>query len=205
MSSNKLISEILEEIADLLEVMNVQWKPRAYKTASVSIESLSEPIEDLYKQGGIKKIMEIPGIGEHIAQKIEEIIKTGKSTYLSKLKKEMPVDVENMRQIEGMGHKTIALLYKNLKIKNVADLKKAAKEGKIKKIKGLGQKTEDAILNATENRAKIEGRMLLSQADATAQQVITKIEMFCNKIDVCGSLRRGKETVGDIDLLATSN
>ena len=89
MSSNKLISEILEEIADLLEVMNVQWKPRAYRMAAVSIESLSEPLEDLYKQGGIKKIMEIPGIGEHIAQKVEEIIKTGKSTYLSKIKKEM--------------------------------------------------------------------------------------------------------------------
>ncbi len=205
MSSNKQISEILEEIADLLEVMNVQWKPRAYKMAVVSIESLSEPIEDIYKKGGIKALKEIPGIGEHIAQKVEEIIKTGKSSYLSDLKKKLPVDVESLRQIEGMGPKTIALVYKNLGIKNVYDLKKAAKEGKIREIKGLGQKTEESILNSAKNRAKIEGRMLLSQADTTAQQVINEIKNYCNKIDVCGSLRRGKETIGDIDLLATSN
>ena len=204
MSSNKQIAEILEEIADLLEVMNVQWKPRAYRMASVSIESLSESIEDLYKQGGIKKIMEIPGIGEHIAQKIEEIIKTGKSLYLSKLKKEMPVDVENLKQIEGMGPKTIALVYKHLNVKTVDDLKNAAKEGKIEQIKGLGPKTQDAILHSAGQRAKIEGRMLLPQADSIAQQVINEIKIYCKQIDVCGSLRRGKETIGDIDLLATS-
>src|SRR3989344_1027858 len=143
MTKNQEVVRILNLIADLLEIQEVDFKPRAYRQAALSIESLTEPIEDIYKEG---KLEELPGIGKHIAEKIEQLIKTGKLDYLEKLKKEVPIDVESLTNIEGLGPKKIALLYKNLKIKNIEDLKKAAEQKKIQKIRGFGEKTEQQIL-----------------------------------------------------------
>ena len=199
MTRNQEVVRILNLIADLLEIQEVDFKPRAYRQAALSIESLSEPIEDVYKEG---KLEELPGIGKHIAGKIAEIIETGKLKYLEQLKREVPVDVESLTQIEGLGPKKISRLYKELNIKNREDLKVAAEHHKLQKLPGFGEKSEQAILQALSFTAT--QRMLLPQAIATANQIVEGIQIYCEKIDIAGSLRRRKETIGDIDILATA-
>ena len=116
------VARLLYEIANLLEIQEVPFKPQAYRRAAMSIESLSEDIEEIYKQ---EKLKEIPGIGEGIAKKIIEYLDTGKSTYLEELKKEFPVNVSELMKIPGLGPKKIIMLYKNLKITNMTKLKKS--------------------------------------------------------------------------------
>src|SRR3989344_6544668 len=117
---NQEIAEIFFEIADLLELQNVQWKPRAYRNAAISIQALPQDIEELYRQ---KKLREIPGVGENIEKKIIEIIETGKPGFLQELRKKFPIAIEAINKIPGLGPKKAMALYKKLGIKNVSDLK----------------------------------------------------------------------------------
>ncbi|MEM3594665.1 MAG: helix-hairpin-helix domain-containing protein, partial [Candidatus Jordarchaeaceae archaeon] len=110
---------------------DVQFKPRAYEKAARSIEALQEDVEEIYRKGGIKALMEIPGVGKSIAEKIEELIKTGKIKYYEELKEKVPVDLESLSGIEGLGPKTIKTLWQELKIRNIEDLEKAALAHKI--------------------------------------------------------------------------
>src|SRR3989344_5994858 len=112
---NLEIAKILNNIADILELQEVQFKPQAYRRAALAIENMSDAIEEIYEDGGVKILQEIPVVGENIALKIEEIIKTGKLRYYEKLKKEIKVDIEGLNQISGLGPKKIKLLYKELK------------------------------------------------------------------------------------------
>src|SRR3989338_2125389 len=118
MTKNQEVVRILNLIADLLEIQEVDFKPRAYRQAALSVESLSEPIEDVYKEG---KLEELPGIGKHIAKKITEIIETVKLKYLEQLKGEFPGDFKSLTKIKGLGQKKISRLYKELNIKNRED------------------------------------------------------------------------------------
>ncbi len=201
MTKNKLVADILYEVADLLEIQNVQWKPRAYRDAAQNIETLSESIEEIYEKG---KLYEIAGIGENIGKKIEEIIKTGKLKYLKELKKQTPIDIKSLRSIEGVGPKTIAILYKKLNIKNAKDLKKAAEENKLQKIKGFGEKTEQKILSFMSYKKKSSDRMPLARALSIAEKIVSAIKRYCDRVEVAGSIRRREETIGDVDILATS-
>src|SRR5512136_312665 len=123
---NLEVVKVLREIAFLLEMDDVQFKPRAYEKAANSIESLEEGVEEIYKKGGIKALMEIPSVGQNIAEKIVELIKTGNLKYYGELKKKIPVDLETLSGIEGLGPKTVKTLWQKLKIKNIDDLEKAA-------------------------------------------------------------------------------
>ena len=113
---NKKIAKILYEVADMLEIQNVEFKPRAYRRAAQSIESLQENITRYYNED---KLEDIPGVGRHIAEKLKELIKTGKLEYYENLKKELPIDFESLTRVEGIGPKKIKALYKNLKIKTI--------------------------------------------------------------------------------------
>ncbi len=205
MRKNSDVAKILYEIADLLEIQNVQWKPQAYRKAAQTVESLSEDISVVAKEG---HLAELPGIGEHIAKKIEEIVKTGKLAYLEKLKKEIPLDVESLFQIEGLGPKKIKLLYQKLKIRTVEDLKDAATEGKLRKLRGMGEKTEQHILQSIERVQKRgPARILLGFAVPLAEEMVEALKTVkgIQEVTVAGSYRRGKETLGDIDILIASS
>src|SRR3989344_3783164 len=200
---NLEIARILNNIADILEIQEVPFKPRAYKNAARAIESLSEDIEELYKRGELEKI---PGVGEHIAKKIEEIIKTGKLKYYEKLKKELKIDLESLKHIPSLGPKKIKFLFGKLKIKNLNDLEKAAKQQKLRELPGFGEETEKNILQGIEfvkNRPK---RFLYSEVSPIVNDIIKRLSSlkFVEKIEVAGSYRRGKETIGDLDFLAVS-
>lgn len=203
---NLEIAKILNNIADILELQEVQFKPQAYRKAALAIENLSDAIEDIYQEGGIKKLQDIPGVGENIALKIEEIIKTGKLKYYEKLKKEIKIDIEQLNAIPGLGPKKIKILYKELKIKNLKEMEEAIKEKKLQKIKGFGKETEKNILQGIRFLKTKPQRFLYAQVLPIVNNLIQKFNLypFVDKIEVAGSFRRGKETVGDLDFVVVS-
>ncbi len=198
---NLLIAKLLNNIADILEIQEVQFKPQAYRKAAMAIESLPEDIEQLAKEG---KLEEIPGVGESIAEKIREIVETGKLKYYEKLKKQVPVDVEELNAIPGLGPKKIKALYQKLKVKNLKDLEAAIKKGKVQQLEGFGEETAKNFLQGIEVLRKRPKRFLYAQAAPVAASILEHLGKlpFVQKIEIAGSFRRGKETVGDLDFLA---
>jgi len=205
---NHEFGRIFWQIAEFLELKEDNpFKIRAYRKAAGVIESLSKTIEELYQAGGIKSLMTIPGIGQHIAEKIEEQIKTGKVSALVKLSKSFPKGFLELAEIQGMGPKTALLLNKKLNINTIEKLEKAAKSGKLASLPGFGKKKEENILRGIELKKKSHGRFLLDDATAHAELIVEELKKLkeIKNILPCGSLRRGKETIGDIDILVISN
>ena len=185
----------------------VEFKPRAFEKAGHSIESLNEEVESIYKKDGVKGLLQIPGVGRGIAEKIEEYLKSGRVKDYEKLKKEMPVDVSGLTAIEGVGPKTIKILYQKLKIKNAGDLEKAARAGKLKKLPRFGEKMEQKILKGIDFQKSSAGRMNIGEALPLARKIINYLKYVpgVEKIEPAGSLRRWQESVGDLDFLAISS
>ena len=200
---NLEIAKILYAIADILELQEVQFKPRAYRNAARAVEILSEDIEEVYKKG---KLQEIPGVGESIAEKIEECIKTGKLPYYEKLKREIRIDIESMENIPGLGPKKIKVLYHKLKIKNLKDLEKALEKNQIRKLAGFGEETEKNLKRGIELVKSHPKRFLYAHALPIINQIKNYFSKysFIKNFEIAGSFRRGKETVGDLDFLAVS-
>ena len=204
--NNKEIAVILYEIGEYLEIKGVQFKPRAYEKAGYSVENLEEEVSEIYKKGGLKAVEDIPGVGVSIAKKIEELIKTGHLKYYERLKKSFPVKVGELAAIEGVGPKMIFKLYKKLKVKNINDLEKAAKIGKIAKIAGLGKKTEEKILKGIEFLRKSGNRFILGSILPQARLIEDRLRNLkeVDRAAIAGSIRRMQETIGDLDILVTS-
>ncbi len=203
---NQEISKIFYEIAEILDILKVQWKPSAYKRAAQNIESLGYDVKEIYKTKGIKGLKEIPGIGEGIAKKIIEFIEKGKIREYEELKNKVPKHFLELINISGLGAKKAEILNKKLGIESIKDLKKAIEQHKIRNLKGFGIKSEENILKGLNIFKKKSERVLLSYALPIAdsiKQVLEKVNGV-KKIDVAGSLRRMKETVKDIDILAIS-
>lgn len=203
---NLEIANLFYEIADILEMKGIQWKPRAYRRAAKSIESMSEAIEDVYKKGGKKALMEIPGIGASLAEHIEEYLKTGKVKEWQALMKKIPKGVEELMHVEGLGPKKVQFLYEKLHIKSIKELEEAVKRHRLLKLRGFGAKTEENILRAIEFYKKGQHRILLGVALPIAEEIVSKLKKLkeVHNINYAGSLRRMKETIGDIDILVTS-
>ena len=205
--NNHELANILYEIAFFLEMDEVPFKPVAYEKAAIMIDDTHESISEIYRREGIKGLENMPGVGESIAEKIEEYIKTGKISYHQKLKKKMPVDIDALAAVEGVGPRKIKMLYKKLGIKNVKDLERAAKNHQIASLFGFGKKTEDNILQGIKFLKITKGRFLLADALSIAQSIETSLKKMkeIKTISVAGSLRRGKETIGDIDFLVVAD
>ncbi|WXG47198.1 MAG: DNA polymerase/3'-5' exonuclease PolX [Candidatus Atabeyarchaeum deiterrae] len=203
---NPEVAKIFYEIALLLEMDNVQFKPRAYEKAARAIEALEESVEELYAKGGQKSLMDIPGVGKSIAEKIEELIKTGKMQYYEDLLKKVPVDLESLSGVEGLGPKTIKTLYQQLGIKNIDDLERAAHEHKISKLPGFKEKTEQNILKGIEFAKKSKGRYILGFVLPQVRDIENRLKSVqgVTKVVASGSVRRWKETIGDADFLVIS-
>lgn len=201
------IAKVLYNISLYLEMEEEQFKPRAYEKAARSIEALTEDVADIYKRGGIKALMDIPGVGESIAEKIEEMVLTEKLKYYEQLKKKIPVDIESLTSIEGVGPKRVKTLYRKLGIKTVDQLEKVAKEGKIRKLEGFGEKSEQAILKGIEFFKRSKGRFILGYALPILRDIEGRLKNLpdVKKVNVAGSTRRMKETIGDADFLVVSN
>lgn len=207
MVSNQEIAKVLSEIGEYLDMTGVAFKPRAYQKVAETVSGLQEEVSEIYRRGGLKALTEIPGVGASIADHIEELIKTGHLKYYEQLKKKTPVDLSTLTQVEGLGPRKIKTLYQKLGIKKLVDLEKAAKAGKIAKLEGFGPKSEENILKGIEFVKKSGGRHLLGYVMIDVRVIEERLRKLkeVERLEVCGSVRRRKETVGDIDILVISS
>ncbi|MCX6731376.1 MAG: helix-hairpin-helix domain-containing protein, partial [Candidatus Parcubacteria bacterium] len=205
--SNQEIAKIFYEIAIYFEMSDVPFKPQAYEKAALVLETLSEDVEKIYKKEGIEGLEKLPGVGKNIAEKIIEYLKTGKIKEYQNLKKKIPVNLEELTRVEGLGPKKIKILYQKLKIKNLKDLERAAKLHKISPLFGFGPKTEKNILEGIKFLKRNKGRFLLGEILPDVRIIYEKLKNLkeVKKISLAGSLRRMKETIGDVDILIVAN
>ena len=204
---NHELARILKNISILLDMDSVPFKPRAYEKAALTIEALERDVEQIYRENGVKALEEIPGVGESIAEKIEELIKTGKLAYYEELRKKAPVDLESLTRIEGLGPKTIKTLWEKLKIKNAEELEKAAAAHKISQLPGFKKKSEENILKGIEFAKKSSGRFILGFTLPLIRDIENRLRACpaVKKAVAAGSVRRMKETIGDVDFLVVSD
>jgi DNA polymerase (family 10) len=202
---NKKIARILRETAQLLEIDGaIIGRYRSYEKAAELIEGLPQPVEQLVETP--EKLLELPGIGQGMVDHLTEIVKSGDYALRKKLLKKYPESILDLLNLQSLGPKKVALLWRNFKAGTVGDVEKLAREGKLRDLAGFGEKSEQNILKAVEVFAKGSGRFLISTADAAAIAIaehIKKAGKAVESVTPAGSLRRGKETVGDLDLLVT--
>ena len=201
--TNQELADIFNLIADLLEIKGENiFKVLAYRRAADSLLNLSQPAYDIWKEG---KLRELPNIGKAIEDKIGELFTTGNLAFLERLKQEVPVSLVELLQIPGVGKKKVSLFWKALGITTVEELEKAAREGKLRELPGLGAKSEERIIAGIEMLARRSTRIPLGDAWNFAQEIVEHLQKTTSseKIEVAGSLRRKCDTVCDIDLLAT--
>jgi DNA polymerase (family X) len=205
--TNSEIATILYDIAEMLEIKGEsQFRIVAYKQAARSVEYLAEDVEDIYKEKGEIGLKEIEGIGKSIAAKIIELLKTNKCQYCQDLLQEIPYGELILTRIPGIGPKTAQKLYKAFKPQNIDDLLKVAQTQKIRKLPGFDQKTEENILININRLKKRKHRFLISFAKPIANEALGLLRE-CPYVEKCeegGSLRRMKETIGDIDIVVAS-
>ena len=186
---------------------NVQFRARAYYRAADTIASLSENVTDIYDKYGVNGLLEIPSVGKAIASKIEEYLKTGKMQHLEELKAKVPINIDELYRIEGMGPKTIKIFYDKLQIKNLADLEKAATEGKLKTLPGFTEKKEQDIFKQIEFFKRGKGRLIIGEVYPLVKQIEKRLQHIAGvkNAAAAGSIRRMKETIGDIDYLVAAS
>lgn len=204
---NKEIAKIFYRMADYLEIEGVAFKPQAYKRAGMALDVLREDVEDIYKKEGAEALEKIPGVGKSLAEKIVEYIKTSKIKEYNEKRKKLPIDFDELTAVEGLGPKKIKVLYEKLKIKNLADLEKAAKAGKISELEHFGQKTSNNILESIEFAKRGQGRYLLGDILPVVNNIIQNLNKLkeVKVVSPVGSIRRMKETVGDVDILVIAD
>ncbi|MCL6472262.1 MAG: DNA polymerase/3'-5' exonuclease PolX [Firmicutes bacterium] len=205
--TNEDIASLLDEIGNMLDILGENtFRVRAYHTAAASIRGLSRPVVDIYREGGVKALENIPGVGSHTAMRLEELITTGRLGYYEELKAKIPVQLTELLEIPGLGPKKAKKIYEALGITTRDQLKRAIEEHRLEQIPGFGKKTIENIVRGISQYEKMHERILLSDAYPIAHEIVEqlKAQPFVDRADPAGSLRRMKETVGDIDLLASS-
>lgn len=208
---NSDIAKIMRHLGFLTEVgeddANAQFRARAYYRAADTIANLSENVADVYDNGGVAALLEIPSVGKAIAAKIEEYVKTGKVRHLEELKAKVPINIDELYGIEGIGPRTIKALYDKLQVKDLAGLENAAAEGRLQTVPGFTEKKEQDIKKRIEFFRKGKGRRIIGEVYPLVKQIELHLLQAEGVHDAvaAGSVRRMKETVGDIDYLVTAD
>lgn len=206
--TNLDISRLFYEIAEMLDIIGEnRFKSAAYRRVAKALEALPIDVKEVYKKSGIEGLEGIPGVGEAIAEKLQQLITTGKLDYYDKLKSKIPSQVGALMKVPGLGPKKIMRLSKELGIKSLAQLEKAAKEHKIRKLMGFGEESEGDILDAIYLAKKAKGRMPLKEAEKYANEIVSAVKKADSNIErivVAGSIRRKKLSIGDIDIVAST-
>ncbi|ELY80339.1 DNA polymerase/3'-5' exonuclease PolX [Natrinema pallidum] len=206
MATNAELAARFEEFADLLEADGVEYKPRAYRRAAENIRAHPSPIADRIEAGDREAVETIDGVGDAISSKIVEYVETGEIDELEALRAELPIDIADITRIEGVGPKTAGKLYRELGIETLDDLEAAAEAGEVQEVKGFGPKTERNILENLEFARTVGQRQLLGEARPLADDVLAFLESVpeVDRCEVAGSIRRWRETIGDVDVLAAT-
>jgi DNA polymerase (family 10) len=205
-SRNDEVATLLEEFADLLEAQDVDYKPRAYRRAAENVREHSRAVEDLAAEGA-DAVAAVEGVGDAIASKMVEYVETGEIEELEELRAELPVEMAALTRVEGVGPKTVGTLYHALGIRTLDDLAAAAEDGEIQEVSGFGAKTEQNILENLEFAREAGERELLGEARPRGEEVVAHLEgqSAVERVALGGSLRRWKETIGDVDVLVGSD
>lgn len=202
---NEDIAAIFDELADLLEIEDANpFRVRAYRNAARTVRGLGRPLGELVAEG--KDLTKLQGIGKELAAKIVEILESGHAKALDKLHKEVPASLEEILRLPGLGPKRVKTLYHTLGIENLRQLEKAARTGLLKGLPGFGEKTEQRVLALIGTRRRSKPRVLRSVAVGYAEALVRHLEAASDvdQVVVAGSYRRGRETVGDLDILVTA-
>jgi DNA polymerase (family 10) len=202
---NSDIADIFNQIADYLEIEGENpFRIRAYRNAAHSVNGLGTELRDMVTAG--EDLTRLPGIGKDLAAKIHEILETGTAGALVKLQKRIPETVVELLKLPNLGPRRVRILYRKLNIKNLDQLAKAARKGRISALDGFGQKTEKAILEAVESQAQKEKRFKLSTVKPIVDRLLEFLRQVpgVNTVEAAGSYRRSQETVGDLDILVTA-
>jgi len=203
---NAQVADILDEIADLLELKDAnEFRVRSYRSASRTVRDLSERLEDMVADD--KDLSELPNIGESTAEKIEEILDRGTCKRLEGLREELPAGLTEVMRVEGMGPRKAMALHRELAIGSLDDLKRAVEAGKIRDLEGFGAKTEQKIARGIETLAKTSGRILYKEAADHVESLRRHMDTLdaVRRWEVAGSFRRAKETIGDLDMLVLAD
>jgi DNA polymerase (family 10) len=204
--NNWEIAKLFDEIADLLDILGENpYKARAYRRAAHKLGNAYLDVEELADEG---RLQEIPGIGSALEKKIEEYVKTGELKYLTQLRKKAPTSLRQLLLIPGIGVKTIQIIYQQLGITNLQDLEAAARKRLLQELPGIGVKTEQAIISGLEAHVLRRRRLLLHHAFAFAGEIESHLKDTLPglaNLQIAGSLRRGKESVGDLDFVAAAD
>lgn len=203
---NRSIANVFYEVADLMEINNEDgFRIRSYRRAAEALEALPQPVSELINDP--KKLLEIPGIGKGMCANLLEIFREGKLRVHSELLEKYRPSMLELLKIQGLGPKTIALLWSAYQVCDLAGVEKLAREGKIRELPRMGEKQEQKILKSIEQYRQVAGRFHLDEADGVAEKLIVSIGGMpgVEKITPAGSLRRGRETVGDLDILVTGS
>jgi len=206
MTTDDAVAGALEEMADLLEAKDVAYKPRAYRKAAENVRDHPASVADLAADDP-DQLGEIDGVGDAIAEKIVEYVETDKIGELEELRDELPVEMGALTRVEGVGPKTVGTLYRELGVRTLADLDRAAREEKIQEVSGFGAKTEQNILGNIEFAKSARERELLGDGRPLADALLSELRARddVERCEVAGSIRRWKATVGDVDVLAASD
>jgi DNA polymerase (family 10) len=202
--NNRQLADTFTLIADLLEIKGeVIYKTLAYRRAAENLVGLGKDINEMWKEG---KLEEIPGVGKAIAEKIDELLRTGKLQFLEKLKKEVPPGLAEWLKVPSLGPKKVGMIWKTLDITTLPQLEEAAKDGKLRDLPGMGTKSESAILAGIASLSRRSGRIPLGRAWPLAQEIIGQLKKVKGVVaaEPAGSLRRMRSTIGDIDILVAS-
>ncbi len=203
---NTDIARVFEEIADLLEIKGENpFRVRSYRNAALVVGGLPESVAKIAEERGKRGLEKIPGIGKSIAEKIIEMLDTGRCRYHEELLKEFPPGLLDMLKVSGVGPKKVALLYSKLGISTIDELEEAAASHKLHNLPGMGEKTEQKILKSIEDFRSMSGRFRLDVARTSALAYMAYLKQLKGIIDCvpAGSLRRWKESIGDVDILVT--
>ena len=201
---NKAIANILFETADLLEIDGQDsFRIRSYRNAAQAIENHSQQIKDLINEP--KQVLAISGIGKGMLDKLKELLSTGKLAAQTELLEKYHPSMLQLLKIQGLGPKTIALIWSAYKVSDVDGVEKLAREGKIRELPRMGEKHEAKLLKAIQDYRRIGGRFLIDAAEEEAETLTEYLQKFpgIDKVTPAGSLRRGRDTVGDLDILVT--
>src|SRR6266478_9989086 len=201
---NKSIAGILYETADLMEIDGQDsFRIRSYRNAAEAIEALPQQIADLI--GEPKQVLAIPGIGKGMLNNLQEMFREGRLSAHADLLKKYHPSMLQLLKIQGLGPKTIALIWSAHQVCDVDGVEKLARAGKIRELPRMGEKHEQKLLKAIEDYRRISGRFLIDAAEGEAEKLTEYLAKFpgIDHITPAGSLRRGRETVGDLDILVT--
>jgi DNA polymerase (family 10) len=206
MTRNAEIADLLEEYADFLSAQGVDYKPKVYERAAESIRDSPEAIEELAAEGP-EAVQRIQDVGESISKKVVEAVETGTFEQLEDEREKMPVEMDELTSVEGVGPKTVGDLFRALDVRDLDDLENDAREGKIQEVSGFGQKTEQNILEGIQFARQSQGRELLGDARPVGEAALDFFEAIpeAGRCELGGSLRRWKPTIGDIDVLVESD